>query len=167
MPGEKRYKVKSCTGTKCAVINSRSINNKEVSIYQLIVDNGFYFLALTEICCNENSTVSFGQIQQVTLFFIPIGTTRGGGVALILRDTYKAKSVKTGKYKNLIKLSVTTIYIPSGIFSSEFNEQISDLLSKLLSLPGKHVILCDFKLRVNNPTDTHAAKFKALTEQFN
>ena len=70
--------------------------------------------------------------------------TGGGGVALIFRDTYKAKRVKTGKYTNFENqtaslslgtnyLHVTTIYIPSGIFSSEFNEQISDLLNKLLS----------------------------------
>ena len=57
--------------------------------------------------------------------------------------------------------------IPSGIFSSEFNEQISDLLSKLLSLTGKHIILGDFNFRIIDPTDTHAAKFNALTEQFN
>ena len=86
--------------------------------------------------------------------------------------------MKTGKYTNFenqtVSLSlgtnylhVTTIYIPSGIFSSEFNEQISDLLSKLLSLTGKHIILGDFNFRINDPTDTHAAKFKALTEQFN
>ena len=29
------------------------------------------------------------------------------------------------------------------------------------------VILGDFNFRINDPTDTHAAKFKALTEQFN
>ena len=66
-----------------------------------------------------------------------------------------------------LHVHVTTIYIPSGIFSSEFNEQISDLLSKLLSLTGKHIILGDFNFRINDPTDIHAAKFKALTEQFN
>ena len=96
----------------------------------------------------------------------------------MFRDTYKAKHVKTGKYKNfenhpvslslgLNYLHVTTIYIPSGIFSSQFNEQISHLLSKLLFLIDKHVIFGDFNFQINDPTDTHAAKFKALTEQFN
>ena len=86
--------------------------------------------------------------------------------------------MKTGKYTHFENqtvslsfgtnyLNVTTIYTPSGIFSSEFHEQISDLLSKLLSLTGKHVILGDFNFQINDPTDTHAAKFKALTEQFN
>ena len=155
------------------------MNNKEDSIYELIVDNCLDFLALTEAWCNENSTVSLGQITPPGYSVIHTHRpTRGGGVALIFRDTYKAKRVKTGKYTNFenqtVSLSlgtnylhVTIIYIPSGIFSSELNEQISDLLSKLLSLTGQHVILGDFNFRINDPTDTHAAKFKALTEQFN
>ena len=39
---------------------------------------------------------------------------------------------------------VTTVYVPSGTFSSDFNEQFSELISVLLSLPGKHVIVGDF-----------------------
>ena len=52
--------VKSTTGTKCATLNCRSINNKEESIYELNVDNHLDFLALTKIRCNSNSTVSLG-----------------------------------------------------------------------------------------------------------
>ena len=176
VPDEKCNKDKSSTGTKCTVLNSRSINNKEDSILELIVDNCLDFLALTETWCNENSTVSLGQITPLGYSVIHTHRpTRGDGVALIFRDTYKAKRVKTRKYTNFenqtVSLSlgtnylhVTTIYILSGIFSSELNEQISD---KLLSLTGKHVILGDFNFRINDPTDTHVAKFKALTEQFN
>ena len=179
VPNDKCNKDKSSTGTKCAVLNSRFINNKEDSIYELIVDNCLDFLALTGTWCNENSTVSLGQITPPGYSVIHTHRpTCGSGVALIFRDTYEAKHVKTEKYTNFenqtVSLSlgtnylhVTTIYIPSGIFLSEFNEQISDLLSKLLSLTGKHVILGDFNFRINDPTDTHAAKFKALTEQFN
>ena len=43
----------------------------------------------------------------------------------------------------------------------------SVIYCKLLSLTGKHVILGYFNFRINDPTDTHATKFKALTEQFN
>ena len=41
-------------------------------------------------------------------------------------------------------LHVTTVYVPSGTFSSDFNEQFSELIGVLLSLPGKHVIVGDF-----------------------
>ena len=122
------------------------------------------FLALTKAHSNENSTICLGQITppgySVIYTYRP---THGGGGALIFRDTYKAKRVKTGKYTNFEHqivsfslrtnyLDVSTIYVVSGIFSSEFNEQISDLLSKLLSLTGKHVILGDFNFRINDPT---------------
>ena len=128
VPNEKCNKDKSSTGTKCAVLNSRSINNKEDYIYELIVDNCLDFLALTETWCNENFTDSLGQITPPGYSVIHTHRpTRGGGVALIFRDTYKAKRVKTGKYTNFenqtVSLSlgttylhVTTIYIPSGIF---------------------------------------------------
>ena len=71
------------------------------------------------------------------------------------------------QFQYLQHVTTTCTLIPSGIFSSEFNEQISALLSKVLSLTGKHVIVDDFIFRINDPTDTHAAKFKVLTEQFN
>ena len=109
------------------------------------------------------------------MLFIPTGQ-----LVVVVLHWYSVTSTrqKTGKYTNFVNqtvslslgtnyLHVTTIYIPSGIFSSEINELISDLLSKLLSLTGKLVILGDFNFRINDPTDTHAAKFKALTEQFN
>ena len=41
-------------------------------------------------------------------------------------------------------LHVTIVYVPSGTFSSDFNEQFSELIGVLLSLPGKHVIVGDF-----------------------
>ena len=62
---------------------------------------------------------------------------------------------------------MTTVYVPNGIFSTEFNEQICDLLSKLVTSPGKHLIVGDFNFRINDPSDHNAAKFLALIEQFN
>ena len=87
------------TGTKCATLNCSSINNKEDSIDELIVDNHLDFLALTETWCNSNSTVSVGHITPVGYSVIHADRpTRGGGVALVFRDTYKAKHIKTGKW---------------------------------------------------------------------
>ena len=62
---------------------------------------------------------------------------------------------------------MTTVYVQSGTFSWDFNDQSSELTGVLLSLPGKHVIVGDFNFRINEPTDVNAAKFKALIEQFN
>ena len=168
-----------CSGTKCAILNSRSINNKEDSIYELIVDNSLDFLALTETWCSDNSTVSLGHITPPGYYIIQTQRpTRGGGVALIFRDTYNRRRVNTGKYETFehqtvslhstnVTLCVTTIYVPNGIFSTDFNDQFSDLLSKLVAVSGKHVIVGDFNFRINESTDQNALKFKTLIEQFN
>ena len=59
------------------------------------------FLALTETWCNENSTGGLGQITPPVYSVIDTQIpTLGGGVAWILRDTYKEKRVKTGTYTN-------------------------------------------------------------------
>ena len=43
-------------------MNSRSINNKKDSIYELITDNDLNVLALTETWCADNSDVSLGLV---------------------------------------------------------------------------------------------------------
>ena len=62
---------------------------------------------------------------------------------------------------------MTTVYVPSGTFSSDFNDQCSELTGVLHSLSGKHVIVGDFNFRIKEPADVNAAKFKALIEKFN
>ena len=98
--------------------------------------------------------------------------------ALVFRYTYTAKHIKTGKYTTFEHhtvslqhgentLHVTTVYVPSRTFSSDFNDQFSELTGVLLSLSGKHVIVSDFNFRINESADVNAANFKALIEQFN
>ena len=152
---EHTSKVKSTTGTKCATLNCRSMNNKEDSIYELIVDNHIDFLALTETWCNSNSTVSLGHITPA-------------GYSVIHTDrptTFEHQTVSLQHGTNT--LHVTTVYVPSGTFSSDFNYQFSELTGVLLSLSGKHVIVGDFNFRINEPADVNSAKCKALIEQFN
>ena len=156
-----------------------SFNNKEDFIYEPIVDNHLDLLALTEIWCNSNSMVRLGYITPAGYSVIHTDIpTRGGGVALVFGDTYKAKHVKTGKYTTFEHQAVslhhgtnthhmTTVYVPSGTFSPDFDDQFNWFTGILLFLPGKHVIFSDFNFRINEPTDVNAAKFNVLTEQFN
>ena len=100
--------------------------------------------------------------------FIPDDTSSGPETQLLI-ISYNIKRVKAGRYTHFERktvslplgtndLHVTIIYTPSRIFSSD--EQFSELLSKLLSLLGKHVILGDSNFHTNDPTDTHAVKLK-------
>ena len=94
--------VKSTTGTKYATLNCRSINNKEDSIYELIVDNHLDFLALTETWCYSNSTVSLGHITPAGYSVIHTDRpTRGGGVALVFAIHIKRSISKLGSILHL------------------------------------------------------------------
>ena len=97
------YKIEN----KFPKFSSKSPTDQWVSVnIKLIVDNCLDFLALTETWCNENSTVSLGQRTPPGYSVIHTHRPTRGGVALIFRDTYKAKRVKTEKYTNFDKSAV-------------------------------------------------------------
>ena len=75
-------------GTKCGLLNPRSINNKESSIHELITDNKLDLLALTETWAHDRSAVSLGLIVPAgySIKHIPRSDRKGGGVGLIFRD---------------------------------------------------------------------------------
>ena len=167
------------SNSRGGVLNSRSINGKEDSIHELITDYNLDFLALTETWCSDKSSVSLGLIT-------PPGYTithtnresRGGGVALIHRDSFKYKCDKsvfftTFEYQtvslqsNSDNIRITTVYLPKGVFSSVFSAEFCELLGHLQTLPGKHVIVGDFNFHLNDGDDPAANKFKSLLEQYN
>ena len=165
--------------SKGGLLNARSINGKEHSIYELIVDNSLDFLALTETWCSEKSSVSLGLITPPGYSIqLTNRVSRGGGVALIHRDSYRSSLVKSPTYSsfehqtvslkhNSDTIWITTVYVPKGIFSSAFSTEICDLLGHLQAQPGKHVIVGDFNFHVNDISDTAANKFKILLDQYN
>ena len=93
---------RSFQGAKGGLLNTRSINEKESSICELITDNQLDFVALTETWCTDKSSVSLGLIQPpgYSVIHLPRHDRRGGGVGLIYRDSYKAKRVKFEKFSS-------------------------------------------------------------------
>jgi hypothetical protein len=65
----KQKSVITCDGTKCALLNSRSINNKEHLIYELIADFDLDFLAITETWCDF--TVCLELIKPLGILYPP------------------------------------------------------------------------------------------------
>ena len=70
---------------KGGLLNTRSINEKESSICELITDNQLDLLALTETWCTDKSSVSLGLIQPsgYSVIHLPRQDRRGGGVGLL------------------------------------------------------------------------------------
>ena len=114
----------SSAGIRGGLINARSINDKEHSLYQLICDHKLDFLAITQTWCNANSSVSLGQITPPGYSIIHTERpSRGGGIALTFSDSFKFKHIRDTKHTTLehqtVSLSsktstvfITTVYKP-------------------------------------------------------
>ena len=87
-----KNQVKTFAKSKCGLLNARSINNKEDSIYELITDNDLDVLALTETWCTDNSDVSLGLVTPPGYAIAQTHrSSRGGGVGVIYRDSLLAR----------------------------------------------------------------------------
>ena len=74
-----------CTGTRCGILNSRSVNKKEHLVHQLIVDNDLDFLALTETWLTDDSSASIKLLKPRGYDHKVVNRSgrAGGGVCLI------------------------------------------------------------------------------------
>ena len=171
-------------GSKCGLLNSRSVNEKEHSISELITDNDLLFLLVTETwwSSDENkSEVSRGFINPdgYDLRHTPRPSTiatRGGGVGVIFKDSLKARVIKFKSFSSfeyqITRLTsdkeviyVTTVYLPSGYVSQTIPE-LQELLDHLLTLNGKHLVGGDFNIHVNE-NNSETQKLLQLFTSYN
>ena len=161
------------------LINPRSVNNKGEAIHDLIVDNRLDICAITETWLHENAAVSVGNITPIgySTCHIP-RQSRGGGVAVVHRQSLPAKTVSNNKYTSFEYietcvsgtsdlLRVIVLYHPTGTFSPTFIEEFTDFLDRHVLTPGKLLLLGDFNFHVEDPSDTHAQRFVKLLESYN
>ena len=128
--------------------------------YDVIRDHKLDLVSLTE------TWISFDAPNAIKLDVAPKGyrvmhvhrwssdDRRGGGIAVIYRDSMKVSIADVGKYDEFKSMSVTVtssnlshivvcIYRPSGNVSESFCDQLSDLLEQLL-ISGKEYIICGY-----------------------
>ena len=93
--------IKTFANSKCGLLNARSINNKEDSIYELITDNDLDVLALTETWWTDNSDVSLGLVTPPGYAIVQTHrSSRGGGVGVIYRDSLRARLEQCQTYSS-------------------------------------------------------------------
>jgi hypothetical protein len=169
----------TCCGTKCALLNSRSINNKEHLIFELIVDFDLDLLALTETWCHNNSIVSLNLITPpgYSVTHTPRGT-KGGGVGLVHRDNYRVKLDRSKKFTSFEhqvvsvtfgteSLKVVIFYKPTGLYDETFHIELNECLTNLFSRGNfKPLFLGDFNFHVDDLSNPHANKFKDTLQLF-
>ena len=145
------------------VLNVCSARRKAVLIHDVINDHWLDALALTETWIPSSAP------DAVKLDLCPPGyqvlhchrdtsDQRGGGAALVYRDTIKATTVDIGNYTEFESLAVkltgrrfkasamVCVYRPPRTVTSNFTDQLSDILDQIMLLGNEFVVVGDFSV---------------------
>ncbi len=162
---------------KLELLNIRSLTPKAVIVNEMITDNSFDVLCLTETWLKPNYYIGLNESTPPSYCYKhePRQTGRGGGVATIYSDILNVTQ-KTGyrfnsfeilllnvtlsymQKKSLLSLALATVYRPPGPFA--------DFLSDLLVNADKALIVGDFNIHVDNPNDALGLVFTDLINSF-
>ncbi len=161
---------------KLGLLNIRSLTPKAVIVNEIITDNSFDVLCLTETWLNESTPPSYCYKHE------PRETGRGGGVATIYSDILNVTQ-KTGyrfdsfeilmlnvklsdkQNKSVLSLALATVYRPPGPYT-DFLKEFADFLSDLLVNVDKALIVGDFNIHVDNTNDVLGLAFTDLINTF-
>jgi len=144
------------------LLNSLSARHKAALIHDVIADNKLDILLLTETWIPSDAPdaakLDFALSGYTVVHRHRAASTvrRGGGLAVIHRDSFRATPVDVGDYSEFESLAlrvvghrstsfvVVCIYRPPGTVTSAFTEQLSDLLDRLATLDTRFIVAGDF-----------------------
>ena len=107
--------IKTFAQSYCGLLNARSINNKDDSIYELITDNYLDVLTLTETWCIDNSDVSLGLVTPPGYAIVQTHRSSwGGGVGVIYHVSIRDRLEKYEKYSSF-ELQTVTLFSDSDV----------------------------------------------------
>ena len=157
---------------KVGLGNCFSLKNKVNSIMGMMVESGIGILCLTETWLGVDESAVAVEIKEWKhqLVSVPRKGRKGGGVALILRDSIKFTRCHAStksfeclevfiKGKAGVRLAV--IY-RTGSDHSAFLLEFEDYLSSFVSKGGVPIVLGDFNVRYQDDSDGFTQKFKSL-----
>jgi len=150
----------------CA-LNPWSVCNKADVINDFIIDQKLDLLALTEtwLADTDSTTKSALLPEGYSLLLSPRGS-RGGGAAVVYRDTLKVRQVNTTQsfesfefiectIESTVSVRLCVIYRPPvDTLCGKFCEEFADYMSQVMTSPGQPLIVGDFNYHVNKAGDT-------------
>ncbi|XP_054594520.2 uncharacterized protein [Nothobranchius furzeri] len=166
----------SSTSLSMALLNTRSVNNKSFLLNDLILSINLDFLFLTEVWQQTSDYSGLIELCPSGYSFLsqPRGSGRGGGLAVVFRDHLPCSSTTSGLFASfelqLIKVGrkdpfyCAVVYRPPGPNGS-FLQEFSDFLSSTVKL-SRLVIVGDFNIHVDDPSDHFAMNFSSLMDSF-
>lgn len=163
------------------LVSTRSIRNKTLILQDLIINERYDILTLTETWLSGNGDADLQQAcpPGYSSYHLPRKTGRGGGVAIIHRVTIAVspspiRGLTTTTFEimsvllttNSTSIRIILLYRPPQSNQTTFLCEFGKLLEAVCSKSGRFIILGDFNLHVDNISDTSAARFTSLAESF-
>ena len=168
------------------LLNTRSINRKELFINDYVSENNIDILAMTETWLREDDNeFSIAEICPTGYHFYHVTrkNARGGGVGLLLKKYIKVKKQSQRKFSSFEYIDVTlncrntctrmiVIYRPppsktNKLSSSIFFEEFCIFVEQLIILPGNILMAGDFNFHIDNIGDSDTIKLNKILESFN
>lgn len=162
------------------LVNARSVVNKCAMVHDLIVSSQLDLLAITETWLSSLNGVTCLEAcspEGYSSTHVPRMGRRGGGVALIYKDTIQIHPHPAGSFSTFELLDITVtvksvatrlviIYRPPARNKIQFLHEFSALLESIgSSSSGNLLIAGDFNLHVDRP-DSVELEFLCLMDSF-
>jgi len=137
----------------------RSLTPKAVIVNEMITDNSFDVLCLTETWLKTNYYFGLNESTPPSYCYKhePRQTGRGGGVATGYRfNSFEILMLNVTlsdmQNKSVLSLALATLYRSPGPYT-DFLKDFADFLSDLLVNVDKSLIVGDFNIHVDNTND--------------
>ena len=163
-----------------ALINCRSVINKTQEIQRELIRNNLDLCILTETWIKEGDTITPTRLCPKGYKSLSISRQDkiGGGVAIVYKSELNISSSRDEPYKTresssfIIstgnkQLNLTAIYIPPSTNVLEFCNELASLLENNINSSSELLLLGDFKIAVNKPSDSGPDAFLDVLESFN
>lgn len=162
---------------KFGLFNIRSLSGNGQVLQDLLLDRKYDFLCLTETWqqpndfshLNESTPPGFVYVSQPRL------TGRGGGLAIIHRETWKVSSVTVPVFRSFesmaLQLNGPTPTILVNVYrppkpNKDFIDDFTTFLTHICSLSSNIILLGDFNIHMDNTNHTLTKDFTSCLDSF-
>ena len=170
---------RSCKKAKLGLLNAQSVCNKTECIEDFIIEHKLDICAITETWLSSNDDLHARLLTPngYTSHTISRSNKRGGGVAIISKDSYNQsiKSLPEFTYFEVIsvclkytgkRVRIVCIYRPPSSNPSTFLHEFSTLLEDI-TLQSDQIVICgDFNIHLDVANNAFASHFMDILDCF-